>query len=79
MDIRLGEQVFQDVQIPLMWGSRAVSQDREGGGFLVLTARQRMSAGPRRRNKIPAPEGISGFDTGLQGRTHEHPGIFEMG
>jgi hypothetical protein len=30
MDIRLGENTFVDVQIPLLWGSRAISQDRDG-------------------------------------------------
>ena len=30
MDIRLGGQLFRDVQIPLLWGSRAISQDRQG-------------------------------------------------
>lgn len=30
MDIRLGGQVLRDVEIPLLWGSRVVSQDREG-------------------------------------------------
>jgi hypothetical protein len=26
----MGSQIFQDVQIPLLWGTRAVVQDREG-------------------------------------------------
>jgi hypothetical protein len=30
MDIRLGDQVLRDVEIPLLWGSRVISQDREG-------------------------------------------------
>ena len=30
MNIRLGDQVLRDVQIPLLWGSRAISQDRQG-------------------------------------------------
>jgi len=30
VDIRLGENTFVDVQIPLLWGSRAISQDRNG-------------------------------------------------
>lgn len=30
MNLRMGGQVFQDVQIPLLWGERAVIQDRQG-------------------------------------------------
>ena len=30
MDIRLGGQVLRDVEIPLLWGSRVVSQDHQG-------------------------------------------------
>jgi hypothetical protein len=30
VDIVLGDQVLRDVQIPLLWGSRAISQDRNG-------------------------------------------------
>jgi hypothetical protein len=30
VDIKLGEQTFVDVQIPLLWGTRAISQDRNG-------------------------------------------------
>lgn len=30
MDIQLGEHLLRDVQIPLLWGSRAISQDQQG-------------------------------------------------
>ena len=30
MNIKLGDQILRDVQIPLLWGSRVVSQDRQG-------------------------------------------------
>jgi hypothetical protein len=30
MNLRMGGQVFRDVQIPILWGDRAVIQDRHG-------------------------------------------------
>jgi len=30
MNIRMGGQTFNDVQIPLLWGSRAIIQDKQG-------------------------------------------------
>ena len=30
MNLRMGNQVFKDVQIPLLWGERAVIQDTDG-------------------------------------------------
>lgn len=30
MNLRMGSQVFREVRIPLLWGERAVVQDREG-------------------------------------------------
>jgi hypothetical protein len=30
MNLRMGSQVFRDVTIPLLWGQRAVVQDRKG-------------------------------------------------
>jgi hypothetical protein len=30
MDLRMGSQTLTDVQIPLLWGSRAVAQDPQG-------------------------------------------------
>lgn len=30
MNLRIGSQTFVDVQIPLLWGSRAVLQDEQG-------------------------------------------------
>ena len=30
MDLRMGSQVFSDVSIPLLWGTRAVLQDKKG-------------------------------------------------
>ena len=29
MNLQMGSQIFRDVQIPLLWGSRAVVQDQE--------------------------------------------------
>lgn len=30
MNIRMGSQIFNNVQIPLLWGSRAIIQDQQG-------------------------------------------------
>jgi hypothetical protein len=30
MDLKMGSQVFRDVSVPLLWGTRAVVQDRSG-------------------------------------------------
>lgn len=30
MDLRMGSQAFNDVAIPLLWGSRAILQDKKG-------------------------------------------------
>src|SRR5712692_9899225 len=30
MNLRMGGQYFKDVQIPLLWGTRAVLQDKQG-------------------------------------------------
>jgi len=30
MNLRMGSQVFTDVQIPLLWGERAIVQDEDG-------------------------------------------------
>lgn len=30
MNIRMGSQIFRDVQIPLLWGERAIIQDEQG-------------------------------------------------
>ena len=35
MNLKMGSQIFQDVQIPMLWGSRAVLQDKQGRLSLV--------------------------------------------
>jgi hypothetical protein len=30
MNLRMGSQLFEDVEIPLLWGTRAVLEDRKG-------------------------------------------------
>ena len=35
MNLKMGSQVFHDVQVPLLWGSRAVLQDNQGRLSLI--------------------------------------------
>lgn len=39
MNIRMGGQTFNDVQIPLLWGSRAIIQDQQGSLSVIDLSR----------------------------------------
>jgi hypothetical protein len=41
MNLRMGSQVFRDVQIPLLWGQRAVVQDRQGRLSVIDLSKER--------------------------------------
>ena len=43
MNLRMGSQVFQNVQIPLLWGTRAVVQDRRERLSVINLAGDRAS------------------------------------
>ena len=74
MDIKLGDETLRNVEIPLLWGSRVVSQDREGRlsvvdlseGIKVEIIGDRPVAG------VPIVAKGHGFDVFLDGRLLYH-------
>ena len=35
MNIKMSSQIFKDVEIPLLWGERAVMEDKEGKMYII--------------------------------------------
>lgn len=35
MNIKMSSQIFKDVEIPLLWGKRAVMEDKEGKMYII--------------------------------------------
>lgn len=54
MNLRMGSQIFRDVQIPLLWGERAVVQDKKGLLSVIDLSGER--ANPEIVGDQPAPE-----------------------
>lgn len=54
MNLRMGSQIFRDVQIPLLWGDRAVVQDNKGLLSVIDLSGER--ANPEIVGDQPAPE-----------------------
>ena len=74
MNIKLGDQILRDVQIPLLWGSRAVSQDRQGRLSVVdLSEGVRIEIlGDKPVPGVPIVENERGFDVLVDGRPLYH-------
>ena len=74
MNIKLGDKVVRDVQIPLLWGSRAVSQDRNGRLSIVdLSEGAKIEiAGDRPVPGVPIVKNGHGFDVLLDGKPLYH-------
>jgi hypothetical protein len=74
MDIRLGKLVLRDVQIPLLWGSRAISQDRDGH-LTVMDMSQGVEIeimGDRPVPGVQTVAGEHGFDVLRKGKPLYH-------
>jgi hypothetical protein len=75
MDIKLGDNAFVDVQIPLLWGSRAISQDRNGrlsvidlsGGAIKVEI-----IGDEPVPGVPIAQKRNGFDVLFEGKPLYH-------
>jgi hypothetical protein len=74
VDIQLGEQVLRNVQIPLLWGSRAISQDRQGHLSVVdLSEGIRVEIlDDRPVPDLPIARNGHGFDVLLDGKPLYH-------
>jgi hypothetical protein len=74
MDIRLGDQILRDVQIPLLWGTRAVSQDRQGCLSVVdLSEGVKIEIlGDKPGPGVPVVEKERGFDVLVDGKPLYH-------
>ena len=74
MNIKLGDQILRDVHIPLLWGSRAIWQDREGRLSVVdLSEGIKIEIiGDRPVPGVPVVEDGHGFDVLLDGKSLYH-------
>ena len=74
MDIKLGDQILRDVQIPLLWGSRVVSQDRQGRLSVVdLSEGIKIEIiGDQPVPGVPIAASGQGFDVLLDGKPLYH-------